>query len=517
MATIKLADGRGELYQWDTGRKVVIDDETVKQVHYQNRFYGRTIDVDVSNGVAIIPDQLLQSFAPLVVFAWAGSAEDGYTKIEKTFEVHKRNKPSDYVYTPTDQMTLQTIQRQIGDLADLTTEAKDTLVAAINEAARSGGGAGSMDLRVAGGYIQYSKDGGRTWENLIAVAELKGAPGEKGADGVTPTIGENGDWYIGETGTGKPSRGEKGDPGSDASVTGANITAALGYTPTNAWYVTIAESGDEYTADKTVQEIKTAYDSGFTIFAKAAFNVLTAVVPLFTCTSDIAIFNGIAWTLGDASQITVVIQADSCNVDAVNILTTDKISQSVDSNTGYPVSDKAVSAAIAGSLPLGLTNASVGQIARITAVDSDGKPTAWSPVDMPSGGGQTSWSTKTIVLEADAAVVELLPPGEYKKIVVLASARGTETAQLCFTGAFRAFGKNDEVNATNMNNIFRDFTISEGFVFGYGVLRGTYKNDVVSGGVVNIIAHNLNATASVQAAAQYGSFVAGSKFVVHYA
>lgn len=42
MATIKIADGRGELYQWDTGRKVVIDDESIKQVHYQNRFYGRT-------------------------------------------------------------------------------------------------------------------------------------------------------------------------------------------------------------------------------------------------------------------------------------------------------------------------------------------------------------------------------------------------------------------------------------------------------------------------------------------
>jgi hypothetical protein len=68
MATIKLADGRGELYQWDTGRKVVIDDESIKRVHYQNRFYGRTIDVDVYDGAAIIPDQLLQSFAPLVVF-----------------------------------------------------------------------------------------------------------------------------------------------------------------------------------------------------------------------------------------------------------------------------------------------------------------------------------------------------------------------------------------------------------------------------------------------------------------
>ena len=34
-----------------------------------------------------------------------------------------------------------------------------------------------------------------------------------------------------------------------------------------------------------------------------------------------------------------------------------------------------------------VTGATVGQIAKITAVDSAGKPTAWEPVDMPSGGG----------------------------------------------------------------------------------------------------------------------------------
>lgn len=40
-------------------------------------------------------------------------------------------------------------------------------------------------------------------------------------------------------------------------------------------------------------------------------------------------------------------------------------------------------------LTLGITGATVGQIAKISAVDADGKPTAWSPVDMPSGGGET--------------------------------------------------------------------------------------------------------------------------------
>ena len=34
--------------------------------------------------------------------------------------------------------------------------------------------------------------------------------GNDGANGVTPHIGDNGDWHIGSTDTGKPSRGEAG-------------------------------------------------------------------------------------------------------------------------------------------------------------------------------------------------------------------------------------------------------------------------------------------------------------------
>lgn len=44
---------------------------------------------------------------------------------------------------------------------------------------------------------------------------------EAGADGITPTIGENGNWYLGETDTGKPSRGDKGDKG-DTGESGAD-------------------------------------------------------------------------------------------------------------------------------------------------------------------------------------------------------------------------------------------------------------------------------------------------------
>ena len=250
--TITIADGRGALWQWDTGRRVKITDgDGVKQVHYQNRCFGRSVDVDVgTDGTAIIPDELLQDWHPLTAYAYVIDDAGGYTKVQVDFAVHKRARPSDYVYTPTDQMTLQTIQRQIGDLDDLATGAKDTLVAAINEAARSGGGAGSMDLRVADGYIQYSTDGGSTWTNLIAVVDLKGAdgkPGAAGADGVTPHIGDNGNWYVGSTDTGKPSRGATGAPGKDGADGKPGAAGADGITPhigdNGNWYLGSTDTG----------------------------------------------------------------------------------------------------------------------------------------------------------------------------------------------------------------------------------------------------------------------------------
>lgn len=182
--TITIADGRGALWQWDTGRRVKITDgDGVKQVHYQNRCFGCSVDVDVENdGTAIIPDELLQDYHRLTAYAYATDDTGAYTMVQQDFAVYKRAKPADYVYTPTEHAGFDRLQRQIGNLSDLQTDAKDNLVAAINEAAASE----SMGLRVADGYIQYSTDSGSTWQNLIALAELKGA----GMDITGATVGQ---------------------------------------------------------------------------------------------------------------------------------------------------------------------------------------------------------------------------------------------------------------------------------------------------------------------------------------
>lgn len=138
------------------------------------------------------------------------------------------------------------IQAQIGDLSKLTTKAKDNLVAAINEAARSGGGSGggTIDMRVSGGYIQYSNDG-VTWENLIAVSELKGEAGPQGIPGATGEV-------------------------------------------KSTFYVTVTQgSDDNVTADKTAEEVYAAYEAGYAVYAIVPSEELgAAALPLAIAFDD---------------------------------------------------------------------------------------------------------------------------------------------------------------------------------------------------------------------------------------
>ena len=115
---LDLNDGRDELWQWDTGRTLIVDTDC-SQVHFSNKVFGRSIDVNVANGVAIIPDVLLQTDKDLNVWAFSGTAENGYTKISKTFKVNRRNKPADYVFTPPDQTSLEEIKERVSHLESM--------------------------------------------------------------------------------------------------------------------------------------------------------------------------------------------------------------------------------------------------------------------------------------------------------------------------------------------------------------------------------------------------------------
>lgn len=95
MATIK---DRTELWQWDTDQYLT-ELENVPEVHFAD---GRdTVTVTVENGTARIPDELLQSGAPLRLWGY----DTNHTLWEQTFAVKLRPRPEGYVYTPHEAMS----------------------------------------------------------------------------------------------------------------------------------------------------------------------------------------------------------------------------------------------------------------------------------------------------------------------------------------------------------------------------------------------------------------------------
>ena len=233
-------------------------------------------------------------------------------------------------------VAVEAVQKQIGNLDDLTTKAKETLVAAINEAARTGsGGAGSITMRTDGGYIQYSTDDGSTWKNLIALAELKGEPGQNGADGA---------------------------PGADGYSPAASVEQS-----TDGTKITITDKSG--TTEAQVLNGKDGRDG--TDGAPGRDGVDGQPGKDGT--------DGITPTIGDNGNW------------FLGATDTGKPSRGATGDAG-PTGPRGPQGEAGPQGPAGkdgagmdITGATVGQIAKISAVDENGKPTAWVPVDMSGG------------------------------------------------------------------------------------------------------------------------------------
>ena len=218
------------------------------------------------------------------------------------------------------------IQAMVGDLGTLDTEAKSNLVAAINEALTKGGEIAPAEVqRIVEDYLKANPPG----------------TGSDGKDGITPTIGKNGNWYLGSTDTGKPSRGAGGTPGA-AGASGKDGSPGAdgkdGITPA------IGENGNWYLGSSDTGKPSRGADG---------------VVP------DIQI--GTVTTLPAGSDATA-----SMGGTAENPLL----------NLGIPKGADGQGGSSGGTdISLGLTSATVGQTIKVKAVDTDGKPTAWEAAE----------------------------------------------------------------------------------------------------------------------------------------
>lgn len=288
---MNIFDGRKAFYQWDTNQKIRLD-APCQELHIGRGGDETTIDVKVldSGGdyYAEVPDEILQDAAPFIAYGYVTTPDGNYTRMQQRFSVIAREKPAGYIYTPAERLTWAQLQAQIGDLSNLTTEDKTNLVAAINEAAKSGGG---------------GSGGGKDGTGIKSIT-YKGED-ESGGNMYTVLLTDGTSYDITAP---KGAKGDKGDRGA-AGAAGAPGIVISSEEPTDPNHpVWIDPEGDE-TPDN----------------------------------------------------------------------------------------------------PLGITGATVGQIAKIAAVDASGVPTAWSPVDMPTGVDE-EWR-KVIDAEVTEPTAEFIADG----------------------------------------------------------------------------------------------------------
>ena len=123
-------------------------------------------------------------------------------------------------------------------VAESNPDALAQIWAAIDELKAGGGGSGTpgkdgreIEIQNNGTAIQWRYVGDDAWTDLVQLSEITGTKGDPGDNGITPHIGENGNWYLGDEDTGKPSRGEKGDPGQKGDPGDKGDPGQTGATP----------------------------------------------------------------------------------------------------------------------------------------------------------------------------------------------------------------------------------------------------------------------------------------------
>ena len=130
----KIQDGRTCLYQWDLDRKLVIEDINCSEVHFSNRTTVNSLScktyIENEQLVVDIPNILLQEDWEITAYAY----DEFYTKYEQVYKVKKRPKPTDYVYTETEILKWETLEKKADDAIAKSQEALEGVIKA-NEAA----------------------------------------------------------------------------------------------------------------------------------------------------------------------------------------------------------------------------------------------------------------------------------------------------------------------------------------------------------------------------------------------
>ena len=131
------------------------------------------------------------------------------------------------------------------------------------QSGKGGANGKTPEIRVNENTLQWRYTGDEIWLNLYDLSVLKGLDGKDGTDGATgkdgktPFIGENGNWWIGETDTGVKAagvdgeKGDKDDPGEKGDKADKGDKGDKGQNGSCAgwFYGTLWTKGDLYKED----------------------------------------------------------------------------------------------------------------------------------------------------------------------------------------------------------------------------------------------------------------------------
>lgn len=115
----------GDLYQWDTGRVIFIAPDSgydVHEVHFTTKKmdYAYVVKTYIENGgtYCAIPNILLQQYQDLICYEVRENDAGEESISTTTFDIIKRNRPVDYVYTEPEKYTYKEIENRVKILED---------------------------------------------------------------------------------------------------------------------------------------------------------------------------------------------------------------------------------------------------------------------------------------------------------------------------------------------------------------------------------------------------------------
>ena len=114
--TINLDDSKSELWQWDTGRYLSLPDTDAKEVHISRGGMRSARVVKIQEQKAVIPDGLLVFGGRLFVYVVQANATGEMTVYDKWFDIQRRPKPDDYIYTDDEVRQWEQLEERLSNI-----------------------------------------------------------------------------------------------------------------------------------------------------------------------------------------------------------------------------------------------------------------------------------------------------------------------------------------------------------------------------------------------------------------